>query len=49
MSVDVQWYELEFNGKSKRIVFRQLKILLWRFRSFIMRIRVRFSDVNGPI
>lgn len=48
MSIDVQWSELEFNDKSKRIVSRQLKILLWRFRSYIMRVRVRFSDVNGP-
>ena len=48
MNIDVKWNELEFNKKSKNIVARQLQILLWRFRAVIMRVRVRFSDVNGP-
>lgn len=48
MSVDVQWSTLESNEKSKRAVARQLKVLLWRFRAFIIRVRVSFSDVNGP-
>ena len=48
MNFDIKWNELEFNKKSKNIVARQLQILLWRFRAVIMRVRVRFSDVNGP-
>ena len=48
MSIDVNWSALEFNGKSKRIISRQLQIFMWRFRSFIMRVQVRLSDVNGP-
>lgn len=48
MSIDVNWSELEFNGKAKRSISRQLQLFMWRFRSFIMRVRVRFSDVNGP-
>lgn len=48
MSIDVNWSALEFNGKSKPIISRQLQIFMWRFRSFIIRVQVRFSDVNGP-
>ncbi len=48
MNSDVNWSALEFNGKSKRIISRQLQIFIWRFRSFVMRVQVRFSDVNGP-
>jgi hypothetical protein len=48
MNVDVQWSSLESNEKSKRAVARQLKVLMWRFRAFIIRVRVSFSDVNGP-
>lgn len=48
MSVDVQWSALESNEKSKRAVARQLKVLMWRFRAFVIRVRVSFSDVNGP-
>jgi hypothetical protein len=48
MNIDIKWNELEFNKKSKSIVARQLQIFLWRFRAVIMRVRVRFSDANGP-
>ncbi len=48
MSIDVKWSAPQFKGKSKHIVSRQLQILMWRFRAFLMRVRVCFSDVNGP-
>lgn len=48
MSIDVQWSNLESNEKSKRAIARQLRVLMWRFRSFVIRVRVSFSDVNGP-
>ncbi len=48
MNIDVKWSELDFNKKSKSIVAHQLKFLLWRFRAVIMRVRIRFSDANGP-
>jgi putative sigma-54 modulation protein len=48
MNIDVKWSELDFNKKSKSIVAHQLQILLWRFRAVIMRVRIRFSDANGP-
>lgn len=48
MNIDVKWSELDFNKKSKSIVAHQLQILLWRFRAVITRVRVRFSDANGP-
>ncbi len=48
MNIDVNWSVLKFNEKSKSIVSHQLQILLWRFRAVILRVRIRFSDVNGP-
>lgn len=48
MSIDVQWSNLESNEQKKRAIARQLKVLMWRFRSFVVRVRVSFSDVNGP-
>lgn len=48
MSTDVKWGALDFNGRSKHIISQQLQIIFLRYRAFIMRIQVRFSDVNGP-
>ena len=48
MSVDVNWSASDFNEESKNIVSRQLQYLLGRYRAVTMRVRVRFSDVNGP-
>jgi hypothetical protein len=48
MSIEVRWSAPQFKGKSKNIISRQLQILMWRFRAFLMRVRVNFSDVNGP-
>ncbi|MBA3004459.1 MAG: HPF/RaiA family ribosome-associated protein [Desulfurivibrio sp.] len=48
MSLDVNWSVLGRNDKSKGFVSRRLSFLVGRFRSAIMRVRVHFSDVNGP-
>lgn len=48
MSIDVNWSALGLNEESKSIVSHQLQYLLGRYRAVAMRVRVRFSDVNGP-
>jgi hypothetical protein len=48
MSTDIKWGSLSFNDRSKHIISQQMQIFLWQYRAFILRIRVRFSDVNGP-
>jgi putative sigma-54 modulation protein len=48
MSIDVNWGALDFNKESRNIVSRQLQYLLERYRAVTLRVRVRFSDVNGP-
>ena len=48
MSIEIRWSAPQFNEKSKHIVSRRLQTLMWRFRAFLMRVRVCFSDVNGP-
>jgi len=48
MSIDVNWSALQFKGKSKQIVSRQLQMLMGRFRAFLIGVRICFSDVNGP-
>jgi hypothetical protein len=48
MNIDVKWSELEFSKNSRSIVTHQLQIFLRRFRAVILRVRVRFSDANGP-
>lgn len=48
MSTDVNWGNLKLNGRLRHIVLEQLQIFIWRYRAFVMRLRVRFSDVNGP-
>jgi len=48
MDVDVNWSAVNFNDKLKAIVSRRLSFLVGRFRTLIMRVSVRFSDVNGP-
>ena len=48
MSIDVNWSALDFNEESKSIISRQLQYLLGRYRAVTMRVKVRFSDVNGP-
>lgn len=48
MSIDVNWSTSGLDEESKNIVSRQLQYLLGRYRAVAMRVRVRFSDVNGP-
>lgn len=48
MSIDVNWSALDSNEELKNIVFRQLQYFFGRYRAVTMRVRVRFSDVNGP-
>jgi len=48
MSIDVNWSALDSNEESKNIVLRQLQYFLGRYRAVTMRVRVHFSDVNGP-
>lgn len=48
MDVNVNWSALNCNEKLKGVVSRRLTFLVGRFRSTIMKVRVRFSDVNGP-
>ncbi len=48
MSVDVNWSALDSDEESKIIILRQLQYFLGRYRAVIMRVQVRFSDVNGP-
>jgi len=47
MGTDVKW-GANFNGSSKHIISQQMQIFLLRYRAVIMRVRVHFSDVNGP-
>lgn len=48
MSTDIKWGSPSFNDRSKYIISQQMQIFLMQYRAFIMRVRVRFSDVNGP-
>jgi hypothetical protein len=47
MGTDIKW-GANFNGSSKHIISQQMQIFLLRYRAVIMRVRVHFSDVNGP-
>lgn len=48
MNINVNWSDLNSNEKSKRIVSRRLQALLGLLDSAVLRVKVRFSDVNGP-
>ena len=48
MSIDVNWSALDLDEESKNIVLCQLRYFLGRYHAATMRVRVRFSDVNGP-
>lgn len=47
MNTDIKWGS-SLNGSSKHIISQQMQIFLLRYRAVIMRVRVHFSDVNGP-